>query len=146
MEDLRVELELKESLAVTKDALVNSKDTTIARLETRCKQLTEQVEQQFATIKYTQNELVSKATKIAQLETDITNLTAQVEQEQADKNFIIAHKDFIITTKDSLLASKETSLQKKEATNQSLNNQLTKTRDYLTSKPQVSSSTLSARI
>ncbi len=41
-----------------------------------------------------------------------------------------------------MLASKDTSLQKKEATIQSLNDQLTKTRDYLTSKPQVSSSTL----
>ena len=135
IEDLRVELELKESLAATKDALVNSKDTTIARLETRCKQLTEEVEQQIANVNYTHNELVSKATKIAQLETDVTNLTAQVEQEQADKNSIITHRD-------SMLASKDTSLQKKEATIQSLNDQLTKTRDYLTSKPQVSSSTL----
>ena len=136
IEDLRVELELKESLAATKDALVNSKDTTIARLETRCKQLTEEVKQQIAN---THNELVSKATKIAQLETDVTNLTAQVEQEQADKNSIITHKDLTIADKDSMLASKDTSLQKKEATIQSLNNQLTKTRDYLISKPQVSS-------
>ena len=135
IEDLRVKLKLKESLAATKDALVNSKDTTIARLEIRCKQLTEEVEQQIANVNYTHNELVSKATKIAQLETDVTNLTAQVEQEQADKNFII-------TNKDSMLASKDTSLQKNKTTIQRLNNQLTKTRDYLTSKPQVSSSTL----
>ena len=142
IEDLRVELELKESLAATKDALVNSKDTTIARLETRCKQLTEEVEQQIA---ITHNELVSKATKIAQLETDVTNLTAQVEQEQrviADKDLTIADKVSTIFSKDSMLASKDTSLQKKETTIQSLNNQLTKTKDYLTSKPQVSSSTL----
>ena len=167
IEDLRVELELKESLAATRDALVNSKDTTIARLETRCKQLTEEVEQQIAN---TQNELVSKATKIAQLETDVTNLTAQVEQEQADKNSIITHKDstiavkdltiadkdltiadkdsnifakdLTIAEKDSMLASKDISLQKNKTTIQSLSDQLTKTRDYLTSKPQVSSSTL----
>ncbi len=31
IEDLRVELELKESLAATKDALVNSKETRITR-------------------------------------------------------------------------------------------------------------------
>ncbi len=156
IEDLRVELELKESLAATKDALVTSKDTTIARLETRCKQLTEEVEQQIANVNYTHNELVSKATKIAQLETDVTNLTAQVEQELVDKNSIIAdkdstiaHKDLTIADKDStiahrdsMLASKDTSLQKNKTTIQSLNNQLTKTRDYLTSKPQVSSSTL----
>ena len=142
IEDLRVELELKESLAATRDALVNYKDTTIARLETRCKQLTEEVEQQIAN---THNELVSKATKIAQLETDVTNLTAQVEQEQArlaDKDSTISVKDLTIADKDSMLASKDTSLQKKETTIQRLNNQLTKTRDYLTSKPQVSSSTL----
>ena len=152
IEDLRVELELKESLAATKDALVNSKDTTIARLETRCKQFTEEVKQQIANVNYTHNELVSKATKIAQLETDVTNLTAQVEQEQAhlaDKNSIIAHKDstifardLTIADKDAMLASKDTSLQKNKTTIQSLNNQLAKTRDYLTSKPQVSSSTL----
>ena len=156
IEDLRVELELKESLAATKDALVNSKDTTIARLETRCKQLTEEVEQQIAN---THNELVSKATKIAQLETDVTNLTAQVEQDQArladkdstisvkdltiaDKDSTIFAKDLTIADKDSMLASKDTSLQKNKTTIQSLNDQLTKTRDYLTSKPQVSSSTL----
>ena len=156
IEDLRVELELKESLAATKDALVNSKDTAIARLETRCKQLIEEVEQQIANVNYTHNELVSKATKIAQLETDVTNLTAQVEQELADKNSIITHKDstiahkdstifakdLIITNKDLMLASKDTSLKKNKTTIQSLNDQLTKTRDYLTSKPQVSSSTL----
>ena len=47
-----------------------------------------------------------------------------------------------IAYKDSMLASKNTSLQKNKTTIQSLNDQLTKTRDYLTSKPQVSSSTL----
>ncbi|XP_064385614.1 uncharacterized protein LOC135334389 isoform X2 [Halichondria panicea] len=119
VEDLRVELELKESLAVTKNS-------TIASLETRCKQLTEEVEQQIANVNYTHNELASKATKIVQLET-----------EQADKNSIIAYKDSTIARKDSIIASKDTFLQMKEATNQSLNDQLTKTKNYLTSKPQV---------
>ncbi len=135
IEDLRVELKLNESLTVTKDALVNSKDTTIARLETWCKQLTEEVEQQIANVNYIQNELVSKATKITQLEMD---LTAQVEQEQA----CLAEKNSIISNKDSMLASKDTALLKNKTTIQSLNHQLTQTRDYLTSKQQVSSSTL----
>ncbi len=100
IEDLRVELELKESLNAAKDALMNSKDANIAKLETRCKQLTEEVEQQIA-----------------------------------NQKSIIVHKDL-------MLASKDTSLQKKKATNQSLNNQLTNIRHYLTTKPQVSSSTL----
>ncbi len=124
VEDLRVELELKESLTVTKNS-------TIASLETRCKQLTKEVEQQIANVNYTHNKLASKATKIVQLET-----------EQADKNSIIAYKDSTIARKDSIIASKDTFLQMKEATNQSLNDQLTKTKNYLTSKPQVSSSTL----
>ena len=127
-EDLKDQLEDNETI-------VNMKDARITEVETQCKQLTEEVEQQIANVNYTHNELASKATKIAQLETDVTNLTAQVEQEQADKNSII-------TNKDSMLASKDTSLQKNKTTIQRLNNQLTKTRDYLTSKPQVSSSTL----
>ena len=76
-----------------------------------------------------------KDTTIARLETRCKQLTKEVEQQIADKTSII-------TNKDSMLASKDTSLQKKETTIQSLNNQLAKTRDYLTSKPQVSSSTL----
>ncbi|XP_064384072.1 kinase and exchange factor for Rac A-like [Halichondria panicea] len=128
-EDLKGQLEAKETIVNTKDEFIISRNSRIVKLETRCKQLTEEVEQQIANVNYTQNELVSKATKIAQLETDVTNLTAQVEQELADKNSIITHKD-------SMLASKDTYLQKNKTTIQSLNNQLTKTRDYLTSKPQ----------
>ena len=60
------------------------------------------------------------------------DLRVELEQQIAEKNLTIVHKD-------SMLASKDTSLQKNKATIQSLNNQLTKTRDYLTSKPQVSS-------
>ena len=145
-EDLKGQLEDKETIVNMKDAFIFSKDARITEVETRCKQLTEEVEQQIANVNYTHNEL---ATKIAQLETHL-------EQEQADKNSIIAQKDSTIAVKDStiahkdstiahqelMLASKDTSLQKKEATIQSLNDQLTKTRDYLTSKPQVSSSTL----
>ena len=130
-EDLKGQLEDKETI-------VNMKDTTIARLETRYKQLTEEVEQQIANVNYTHNELVSKATKIAQLETDVTNLAAQVEQKLA----CLADKNSIIADKDSMLAFNDISLQKKKTTIQSLNDQLTKTRDYLTIKPQVSSSTL----
>ena len=156
IENLKGQLEDKETIVNTKDEFILSKDARITEVETRCKQLTEEVEQQIANVNYTHNELASKATKIAQLETDVTNLTAQVEQEQEEKNSIITHKDFTIAVKDStiahkdstiahkdsMLACKDTSLQKKEATIQSLNDQLTKTTDYLTSKPQVSSSTL----
>ena len=131
-EYLKAQLEDKETIVNMKDEFILSKDARITEVETRCKQLTEEVEQQIANVN---NELVSKATKIAQLETDVTNLTAQVEREQAGKNSIIA-------VKDSMLASKDTFLQKNKTTIQSLNDQLTKTRDYLTSKPQVSSSTL----
>ena len=158
-DQLKLENENLKGQLEDNETIVNMKDARITEVETQCKQLTEEVEQQIANVNYTHNELVSKATKIAQLETDVTNLTAQVEQEQAclaDKNSIIAQKDSTIAVKDStiahkdstiahkdlMLASKDTSLQKKEATIQSLNNQLTKTRDYLTSKPQVSSSTL----
>ncbi len=68
--------------------------------------------------------IISRNARIVELETQCQQLTEEVELQ-------IAHKD-------SIIASKDTSLHKKEATNQSLNNQLTKTRDYLTSKPQVS--------
>ncbi|XP_064384283.1 serine/threonine-protein kinase WNK1-like [Halichondria panicea] len=152
-DQLKLENENLKGQLEDNETIVNMKDARITEVETQCKQLTEEVEQQIANVNYTHNELVSKATKIAQLETDVTNLTAQVEQEQAclaDKNSIIAQKDSTIAVKDStiahkdstiahkdlMLASKDTSLQKKEATIQSLNNQLTKTRDYLTSKPQ----------
>ncbi|XP_064385489.1 serine/threonine-protein kinase dst1-like isoform X2 [Halichondria panicea] len=170
-EDLKGQLEAKETIVNTKDEFIISRNARIVELETRCKQLTEEVEQQIANVNYTQNELVSKATKIAQLETNleqeqacladknsiiahknltiadnqnelvsnalkitqletnVTNLTAQVEQEQAFLADIIAHRE-------SMLASKDTSLQKNKTTIQSLNNRLTKTRDYLTSKPQ----------
>ena len=141
-EYLKAQLEDKETIVNMKDESILSKDARITEVETQCKQLTEEVEQQIANVNYTHNELVSKAKKIAQLETDVTNLTAQVEQEQADKNSIIAHKDSTIAVKDSMLTSKDTFLQKNKTTIQSLNHQLTKTRDYLTSKPQVSSSTL----
>ena len=73
-----------------------------------------------------------KDARITVVETRSKQLTKEMEQQLAD---IIAHKD-------SMLASKVTSLQKNKITIQSLNDQLTKTRDYLTSKPQVSSSTL----
>ena len=175
-DDLKGQLEAKETIVNTKDEFIISRNARIVELETRCKQLTEEVEQQIANVNYTQNKLVSKATKIAQLETnleqeqacladknsiiahknltiadnqnelvsnalkitqletDVTNLTAQVEQEQACLADIIAHRELT-------LAFKDTSLQKNKTTIQSLNNRLTKTRDYLTSKPQVSSST-----
>ncbi len=136
--DLKSQLEDKETIVNMKDEFIISR---ITEVETRCSQLTEEVEQQIANVNYIQNDLVSKATKIAQLERNVTNLTSQVEQEHAclaDKNSIIAHKDSTIAQKDSMLASKDTYLQKKEATNQSLNDQITKTRDYLISKPQVS--------
>ncbi|XP_064385456.1 serine/threonine-protein kinase Wnk-like [Halichondria panicea] len=135
-EYLKAQLEDKETIVNMKDESILSKDARITEVETQCKQLTEEVEQQIANVNYTHNELVSKAKKIAQLETDVTNLTAQVEQEQADKNSIIAHKDSTIAVKDSMLTSKDTFLQKNKTTIQSLNHQLTKTRDYLTSKPQ----------
>ncbi|XP_064385453.1 serine/threonine-protein kinase dst1-like [Halichondria panicea] len=139
IENLKGQLEDKETIVNTKDAFIFSKDARITEVETRCKQLTEEVEQQIANVNYTHNELVSKATKIAQLETDVTNLTAQVEQEQAclaDKNSIITHNNLTIAHKASIIASKDTSLLKNKTTIQSLNDQLTKTRDYLTSKPQ----------
>ncbi|XP_064384044.1 dual specificity protein kinase shkD-like [Halichondria panicea] len=138
-EDLKGQLEDKETI-------VNMKDARITEVETRCKQLTEEVEQQIANVNYTHNELVSKATKIAQLEThleqeqaclaDKNSSIAQKDSTIAVKDSTIAHKDSTIAHKDLMLASKDTSLQKKEATIQSLNDQLTKTRDYLTSKPQ----------
>ena len=145
-EDLKGQLEDKETIVSTKDEFITSRNARIVELETQCKQLTEEVEQQIAN---TRNERAIKASKIAQLETDVTNLTAQVEQEQAHNNLFIAHKDLTIAdkestifSKDSMLASKDASLHKNKTTIQSLNDQLTKTRDYLTSKPQVSSSTL----
>ncbi len=97
-----------------RETIVIMKDARITELERRCKQLTEKVEQQIRD----KNSII------------------------ADKDLTIAHKDSTIAHKDSMLASKYTSLQKKEATIQILNDQLTKTRHYLTSKPQVSSSTL----
>ena len=83
IEGLRVELELKESLAATKDALVNFKDTTISRLETRCKQLTEEVEQQVAD----KNSII------------------------AHKDSTIAHKDLMLASKDTSLHKKEADIQ-----------------------------------
>ncbi len=69
------------------------------------------------------------------------NLATQIEQENeqflSNKNSIIVNKNSVIAEKNSIIASKDTSLQKKKATIQSLNYQLTKTRHYLTSKPQV---------
>ena len=126
IEDLKGQLEDKETTDNTKDAFILSKDARITEIETRCKQLTEEVEQHIANFNYSQNELVSKTTKIDQLETNL-------EQEQSDKNSTIAHKD-------SIIASKDTHLQKNATTIRSLNDQLTKTRGYLTSKPHVSSS------
>ncbi len=77
------------------------------------------------TIVNTQEEFIaSRNARIVELETQCKQFTEEVDQQ-------IAHKN-------SIIASKDTSLQKKEATNQSLNDQLTKTRDYLTNKPQVS--------
>ncbi|XP_064384366.1 probable serine/threonine-protein kinase drkC [Halichondria panicea] len=88
IENLKGQLEDQETIVNTKDAFIVSKDARITEVETRCKQLTEEVEQQIANVNYTQNELASKATKITQLETDVSNLTAQVEQKQAEKNSI----------------------------------------------------------
>ena len=96
-----------------------------------------------------ENTCAIKAAKIAQLETEVAKIITQVEQEQtflAEKDTCLADKNSIIVYKDSMLASKDTSLQKNKTTIQSLNNQLTKTRDYLTSKPQVSSSAMSLLI
>ena len=70
-----------------------------------------------------------------ELETQCKQLTEVMEQQIEEKNSII-------TLKDSIISSRDTHLEKKEATIQSLNDQLTKIRDYLTSKPQVSSSIL----
>ncbi len=102
-----------------------------------------------------ENEKVMKVTEISllanELKEKIGELTSQIEQEKikneqflsnkdsviANKDYVIANKDSVIADKNSIIASRNTSLQKKEATIQSLNNQLTKTRDYLTRKLQV---------
>ena len=145
-EYLKGKLEDKQTIVNTKDEFIISRNARIVELETRCKQLTEEVEQQIA---LTQNKCAIKAAKIAQLETEVAKIITQVEQEQtflAEKDTCLADKNSIIVYKDSMLASKDTSLQKNKTTIQSLNNQLTKTRDYLTSKPQVSSSAMSLLI
>ncbi len=133
IEDLKGQLEDNATILNTKDAFIISRNERIVKLETQCKQLTEDVKRQITNVKSTQNELSSQATKMAQLETDVTNLTAQVEVEQT----CLADKNSIIDDRNSIIFSKHTSLQKKQATNQSLNDQLTRIRDYLTSKPQV---------
>ncbi len=88
-----------------------------------------------------ENEKVKKVAEISLLANELKEkiekigaLTSQLEQEKMENE---ANKDSVIADKNSIIASKDTSLQKKEATIQSLNNQLTKTRHYLTSKPQV---------
>ncbi len=100
-----------------------------------------------------EDEKVSKVAEISLLANTLTAkidvLTLQIEREKrkneqtlVDKDSVIANKDFfidsVISDKNLIIASRDTFLLKKEATIQSLNNQLTKTREYLTNKSQVS--------
>ena len=95
-------------------------ENTKERIELAHSVHTEQLQLQVDELKM-QNEsmLQSIATKDDQHELQITQLRMELATARAD------------------LASKEAALEKKEATNQVLNDQLTRTRDYLTSKPQV---------
>ena len=114
-----------EALAEEKRRQEEESENTVERM-----QLVHSVEaeQHQAIIENLKGQLIFNQDMMAKLETQYIQLTEEVEQQ-------IAHKDLMLASKDSYL-------QKKEATIQSLNDQLTKTRDYLTSKPQVSSSTL----
>ena len=110
--------EEKSENTVERMQLVNSVETDQFKLENEY--LKSQLEDKETIVNM-------KDARITVVETRSKQLTKEMEQQLAD---IIAHKD-------SMLASKVTSLQKNKITIQSLNDQLTKTRDYLTSKPQV---------
>ena len=127
-----------EALAEEKRRQEEESENTVERM-----QLVHSVEaeQNQAIVENLKGQLILNHDMMVKLETQYMQLTKEVEQQIAHKDSMLAVKDLTIADKDSMLASKDTYLQKNKTTIQSLNNQLTKTKDYLTSKPQVSSST-----
>ncbi len=127
-----------EALAEEKRRQEEESENTVERM-----QLVHSVEaeQNQAIVENLKGQLILNQDMMVKLETQYMQLTKEVEQQIAHKDSMLAVKDLTIADKDSMLASKDTYLQKNKTTIQSLNNQLTKTKDYLTSKPQVSSST-----
>ena len=79
------------------------------------------------------HEISTKEDLLATTGADLASKEAELSTTRAD----LASKESALSTTRADLASKEATLEKKEATNQGLNDQLTRTRDYLTSKPQV---------
>ena len=79
-----------------------------------------------ASLATTRADLASKEVALSSTRADLASKESTLSTIRAD-----------LSTTRADLSSKEAALKKKEATNQGLNDQLTRTRDYLTSKPQV---------
>ena len=86
-----------------------------------------------AALSTTRADLVSKEAELSTTRADLASKEAALSTTRAD----LATNESALSTTRADLASQEDALEKKEATNQGLNDQLTRTRDYLTSKPQV---------
>ena len=113
------EISTKESALSTTRAELASKEAALST--TRADLASKEAE-----LSTTRAELASKEAALSTTRADLASKEAELSTTRAD-----------LASKETDLASKEAALEKKEATNQGLNEQLTRTRDYLTSKPQV---------
>ena len=150
-----------DELKVQKKVMLQGISTTLHERELQLSQLRTEVELQRVTISTKENEIVTKTAELSTTRTDLVSKEAELSTTRADlaskevelattRADLTSNKAALSTTRADLaskeselsttradLASKEATLEKKEATNQGLNDQLTRTRDYLTSKPQV---------
>ena len=126
---------------------ISTKVYQINERELQLTQLHTEMEHQRVNISTKENEIVTKTAELSTTRADLASKEAELSTTRADlaskesalstTRADLASKEAALSTTRADLASQEEALETKEATNQGLNDQLTRTRDYLTSKPQV---------
>ena len=136
----RADLASKEAALSTTRADLASKEATLsttkadlASKETALSTTRADLASKEAVLSTTRADIASKEAVLSTTRADLASKKADLSTTRAD----LGSKEADLSTTRADLATKEASLEKKEATNQGLNDQLTRTRDYLTSKPQV---------
>ena len=118
---------------VSKEAALSTTRADLASKEAALSTTRADLASKEAALSTTRADLASKEAALSTTRADVASKEAELSTTRAD----LASKEATLTTTRADLASQEETLEKKEATNQGLNAQLTRTRDYLTSKPQV---------
>ena len=140
MEHQRVTISTKENEIVTKTAELSTTRADLASKEVELSTTRADLASKEVELSTTRADLVSKKVELFTTRADLVSKEVELTTTSADLSITradLASNEAVLSTTRADLASQEEALEKKEATNQGLNDQLTRTRDYLTSKPQV---------